>query len=184
MGVARPAAHAGATVNRALSRASLLLCVAAGAAWLLNELPAVATGSSRGCLLIVVLQGPAGERYLHDWELERPRRPIKELYAWLGTGRTAPDYRFSFDAGEHEVAAGGGTTSFRFAVVGVPYWALMAFCGLLPAARLAGAVRRRRRGSRGRCVRCAYDLRGTPDRCPECGGTVAAHRAAPADTSS
>lgn len=51
-----------------------------------------------------------------------------------------------------------------------PHWALVVaffFCGSLSG--LLPGWRRRRRRRRGLCESCGYDLRGTPERCPECG---------------
>jgi hypothetical protein len=48
---------------------------------------------------------------------------------------------------------------------------------LLPACvattRLLATLRARRRSRRGLCACCGYDLRGSPDRCPECGAAAA-----------
>jgi hypothetical protein len=60
-----------------------------------------------------------------------------------------------------------GVTHFMY--VGIPVWFLLALVagGLLPWYWAYGS-----RVRDGFCVRCGYDLRATPDRCPEC-GTIA-----------
>jgi hypothetical protein len=62
------------------------------------------------------------------------------------------------------------TQDYRMCLV--PYGVPVIGTALLPAVRLLSwscSSRRRRRLSGGRCARCNYDLRATPDRCPECG---------------
>lgn len=50
-----------------------------------------------------------------------------------------------------------------------PTWSLALLFALLPLRRLTFFFRRRLRRSHGHCPICNYDLRSSPDRCPECG---------------
>jgi hypothetical protein len=53
----------------------------------------------------------------------------------------------------------------------LPLWAIFMGTGLLPVYQLLRwrSERSVTRHLQGLCVLCGYDLRGTPDRCPECG---------------
>lgn len=61
------------------------------------------------------------------------------------------------------------TGEWRTMMLGVPVWGVVAASTLLPAFWMIAAIRRRRTRIEGCCRRCGYDLRATPERCPECG---------------
>ncbi|HZZ43718.1 MAG TPA: hypothetical protein VFE58_12335 [Tepidisphaeraceae bacterium] len=50
-----------------------------------------------------------------------------------------------------------------------PLWQVMALSFPLAALFAKHTISRRRRAQTGHCPACGYDLRATPDRCPECG---------------
>jgi hypothetical protein len=98
---------------------------------------------------------------------EATEKPSISFVAFLPDGSGAP-----FAAG-HDVGLMSTTTGVMRFDVGVsfvkfPIWIPLLLSAALPAAWLI----RRRTGYRwhlGLCPRCGYDLRATPDRCPECG---------------
>jgi uncharacterized OB-fold protein len=63
--------------------------------------------------------------------------------------------------------------------VTIPFWLIGIVTGIVPAIwvrhwRLGKLRGRRLRGNL--CMACGYDLRATPDRCPECGTEKATPR--------
>ncbi len=63
-------------------------------------------------------------------------------------------------------------TDGRF--IRLPWAFLAALAAAWPGVRLVSLLRRRHRRAAGRCASCGYDLRATPDRCPECGTLIKA----------
>jgi len=62
----------------------------------------------------------------------------------------------------------------------VPHWSIALLTAILPALTLRRTWLRRRRSRAGLCHRCGYDLRASPDRCPECGAAPTAAADSPA----
>ena len=85
--------------------------------------------------------------------------------------------RLSFTVGDGAT----GTCMVSSTWLVVPHWLTSVICIMPLTAWLVLQRRRRRerwRVRRGLCVRCGYDLRASPDCCPECGAARAAVHAA------
>jgi len=96
-----------------------------------------------------------------EWEERDCNSPARStcfpgLY-WGSDARTHPGQRVS-----------GWDPRYWVAYLTMAHWTLAAAFSVLP---VAWAIRHRPRRHRigGFCLSCGYDLRATPDRCPECG---------------
>lgn len=81
---------------------------------------------------------------------------------------------------EHDQQRSSGPgLAYQQSSLRLPLWPLFALCAAPTALRLSRWCRARRFAERGGCRGCGYDLRHTPDRCPECGRTVASSAGEP-----
>jgi hypothetical protein len=167
--------------------ASLLLCVATVALWVRSFFAAdnVAHFSPRGSRFNRhYLQSNRGKVVLHRYTLETPGRPIpisNRSDRWIFGSNAPSNASDSFEGGFYFLGLGYRHDSIADAkpltkatrlLLSIPYFVLALVFAAPP---LAWGFRHRR--SRGRalltCPTCGYDLRATPDRCPECGAVPA-----------
>lgn len=75
---------------------------------------------------------------------------------------------FGVDAAGEQRHVRGQRYSLGYREIQVPYWFLAALASLIPSRKL-WRYYRGRTAKTGVCLTCGYDLRASPDRCPECG---------------
>lgn len=132
------------------------------------------TRSQKSELHIISTCGMLIAEYHGTYFNEGYRGPVQvPRWGWFENRGTAP---FD-DADDFALTSGGiGTGYYHFTnIIVVRYWQPALLLSILPLFRLNGMIRRYRRSRthfRGLCVNCGYDLRATPERCPECGTLV------------
>ena len=166
-----------------LTGLSLLLCVMVCALWVRSC--AVADGLTHiGRVGWAVLPAPGGgtrEYYVFQSfqiTVSNGRFRLDRWRTATGTaGRGDRDTGWRYRAYEPAPWTRGDVLRMGFGfnkrganmVVIVPAWALAAVTGAPPALLIIQKLRRRKRRVAGLCPACGYDLRATPDKCPECG---------------
>jgi hypothetical protein len=128
-----------------------------------------------------------------EWEIAQGTRPRQPDSAWhisfvqAVSGRVDDYVGWTTAEALAEKPSAGGWGCYFFAagaplrwsiaatpapqgwMLRVPWWLIILLSGILPSTflyRLAVRVKPHRKGY---CQYCGYDLRATPDRCPECG---------------
>lgn len=141
-------------------------------------------------------QRPNGSRLVvqlvvfHSWQtpIIGPVIPMGSSPTWTAWQRRFPKYVFWISGSfGFEYAPTVGTNAARNAIADgirlwamMPYWAIQALLLIIPIIAWLKRRRRIRTNEFGKipCDNCGYDLRATPERCPECGTEIGAGIAA------
>jgi len=170
-----------------LSMLSLILCLAFIALWIRSylayDLAAHEAYSGIGTELISV-RGNFIFYHYNSYKNESEEPPQEFGFSHVSpSSRTGAAWAGEFDFwhyGRHFWNRLGFNATSRpvpvfttqLTIISAPDWSLAGLFGVLPYIYFRRMRRRRRMRERqlsGQCIACGYDLRATPDRCPECG---------------
>jgi hypothetical protein len=101
------------------------------------------------------------------WALSRATSPAGQV-VHFAPGVTVRQDRSSEVTIGH-AALGTMAATYEELWIAVPHWLLALVAAILPTVFGVRFVRRRRLARLGLCPACGYDLRASPERCPECG---------------
>ncbi len=149
--------------------ASLVLCLAAAVMWVRSTRRGdvftapgrhkLVVRSQPGLIMVNVYPGAVGDE--KGWRHEAWPYPA----GWSRWSPLGPRWWDRLGFGHYV----GWTERQRVHSLVFPYYFVVLVTGVLAGQFLVQRLRAQRRPCTGRCHHCGYDLRATPERCPECG---------------
>jgi len=140
-----------------LSAGSLVLCVTLAMLWMRSYRIRELLYFDRGVICVCSSRGEMSVEY-YDADFQYPWFFRNEL------GRRNFGFPIGFSASIHDPTDLSSPPHVR-----MPFWSVVAITAVSPVAWGATWLLMKRRIHQGMCLSCGYDLRATPDRCPECG---------------
>lgn len=130
-----------------------------------------AAASTKGGLVVFVSAIPAGPEWGGSVRaVTTASSDIEDVYGHVFGPTAVRNSLWGFKLAGGTFTIGSQTPGYHALLV--PHWAVALPLAVPPLVWARGRLRRRRWAKQGRCRHCGYDLRGSPERCPECGEPV------------
>jgi hypothetical protein len=163
-----------------VSATSLLLCILTVVLWVRSYRASDFVWSPDGANVLHIVTG-RGDMLL-QWVSNKPRsawgrggwgharNPPQDIVSgnWRFWTQSQPRKLLWLITWGRAIYGRGGSSGSGFSVM-FPYWLVTVLTLAAPATALGKRFASRRKHRAGLCPICGYDLRATPERCPECG---------------